>query len=62
MATNASYTTPGDAISVHGAYPVPGLSLAERLSGRFNAEGDWVGKIFKPLPKEQVSLLRDYVA
>lgn len=44
------------------AYPVPGLSLAERLSGRFNAGGDWVGKIFKPLPKEQVSLLRDYVA
>lgn len=44
------------------AYPVPGLSLAERLSGRFNAGGDWVGKIFKPLPKEQISLLRDYVA
>jgi hypothetical protein len=46
----------------NAAYPVPGLSLAERLSGRFNAGGDWVGKIFKPLPKEQVSLLRDYVA
>jgi len=44
------------------AYPVPGLSLAERLSGRFNASGNWVGRIFEPLPEEQVSLLRDYVA
>ncbi|UIJ72399.1 class I SAM-dependent DNA methyltransferase [Aurantimonas sp. HBX-1] len=46
----------------NAAYPMPGLSLAERLSGRFNAGGDWVGKIFKPLPKEQALLLRDYVA
>jgi len=43
-------------------YPVPGLSLAERLSGRFNATGDWVRKVFQPLPEDQVSLLRDYVA
>ena len=43
-------------------FPVPGLSLAERLSGRFNATGDWVRKVFQPLPEEQISLLRDYVA
>lgn len=43
-------------------YPVPGLSLAERLSGRFNADGDWVGKVFQPLPEDQIALLRDYGA
>lgn len=43
-------------------YPMPGLSLAERLSGRFHATGDWVRKVFQPLPEDQVSLLRDYVA
>jgi len=43
-------------------YPVPGLSLAERLSGRFHANGDWVRKVFQPLPEDQISLLRDYVA
>lgn len=44
------------------SYPVPGLSLAERLSGNFNANGDWVKKVFKPLPKDEIDLLRDYVA
>ncbi|HEV7253788.1 MAG TPA: N-6 DNA methylase [Mesorhizobium sp.] len=44
------------------AYPMPGINLAERLSGRFNAGGDWVSRIFKPLPEDQASLLRDYVA
>ncbi|WP_298360573.1 N-6 DNA methylase [uncultured Litoreibacter sp.] len=43
------------------AYPVPGLSLSERLSGRFNAEGDWVRTVFKPLPDAEIDLLRDYV-
>ena len=43
-------------------FPAPGLSLAERLSGRFSADGDWVGRVFKPLPKDQISLLRDYGA
>ena len=42
-------------------YPVPGLSLAERLSGRFNGGGDWVRKVFRPLPDNEVSFLRDYV-
>jgi len=44
------------------SYPVPGLSLAERLSGRFNAGGDWVKKVFQPLPQSEIDLLRDYVA
>jgi hypothetical protein len=43
-------------------YPVPGLSLAERVSGRFSPGGDWVSKIFRPLPADQLSLLRDYGA
>ena len=43
-------------------YPMPGLSLSERVSGRFNPGGDWVRKIFRPLPKDQLLLLRDYVA
>ncbi|WP_064713518.1 N-6 DNA methylase [Rhizobium bangladeshense] len=44
------------------SYPVPGLSLAERLSGHFNPRGDWVRKVFKPLPQSEIDLLRDYVA
>jgi len=42
-------------------YPVPGLSLAERLSGRFNPAGGWVRKVFRPLPEDQIALFRDYV-
>lgn len=42
-------------------YPIPGLSLAERLSGRFNPSGDWVSTVFQPLPENEISLLRDYV-
>lgn len=42
-------------------YPIPGLSLAERLSGRFNPAGDWVRKVFRPLPEDQIALFRDYV-
>jgi hypothetical protein len=44
------------------SYPTPGLSLAERLSGRFNAGGDWVKQVFRPLPEDEVNLLRDYGA
>lgn len=44
------------------SYPIPGLSLAERLSGRFNAGGDWIRKVFQPLPQSEIDLLRDYVA
>ncbi len=44
------------------AYPMPGLSLAERVSGRFVASGDWVQSVFKPLPQEELTFLREYVA
>jgi hypothetical protein len=43
-------------------FPVPGLTLAERISGRFYASGDWVRKVFRALPDEEITLLRDYVA
>ncbi|HGM8642139.1 TPA: N-6 DNA methylase [Pseudomonas aeruginosa] len=43
-------------------YPVSGLTLAERISGRFRASGDWVRKVFRALPDEEITLLRDYVA
>lgn len=43
-------------------YPVQGLSLAERVSGRFNPTDGWVAKLFRPLPDNEVTLLRDYVA
>ena len=41
---------------------VPGLSLSETVSGQFNATGDWVKSVFQPLPEDEISLLRDYVA
>lgn len=43
-------------------FPVPGLTLAERISGRFHARGDWVKEVFRALPDEEITLLRDYVA
>lgn len=44
------------------AYPMPGLSLAERISGRFKASGDWVQSVFRPLPQQELIFLRDYLA
>ncbi|HEX8525778.1 MAG TPA: SAM-dependent DNA methyltransferase, partial [Allosphingosinicella sp.] len=41
-------------------YPTSGLTLAERLSGRFRPGEGWVGKLFKPLPTEEAELLRTY--
>jgi len=43
------------------SHPMPGLSLAERVSGRFKDSGNWVQSVFEPLPQEEVILLRDYV-
>ena len=43
-------------------YPMPGLTLAERLSGRFRPGTGWVGKLFKPLPTKEAELLRAYGA
>ena len=42
------------------AYPVPGLRLSERLSGRYRPEGPWVPRLFRPLPPEEAELLRAY--
>jgi len=42
--------------------PTPGLTLAERVSGRFHPYGSWVQKVFQPLPSEEASLLRTYGA
>lgn len=41
-------------------HPTPGLTLAERLSGRFRPGKGWVGKLFKPLPTNEAELLRTY--
>lgn len=41
-------------------YPTPGLTLAERLSGRFRPGRNWIGKLFKPLPPKEAELLRAY--
>lgn len=40
--------------------PAPGLTLAERLSGRFRPHGAWILDVFKPLPADEADLLRDY--
>jgi hypothetical protein len=41
-------------------YPTPGLTLSERLSGRFQPGKGWVGKVFKPLPPTEAKLLQSY--
>lgn len=41
-------------------YPTPGLTLAERLSGRFRPGKGWVGDLFKPLPAREAELMRTY--
>lgn len=41
-------------------YPIAGLTLAERLSGRFRPDMNWVGDLFKPLPPQEAELLRSY--
>lgn len=41
-------------------YPEPGLTLAERVSGRFRPGNNWVGKLFNPLPPKEAELLRVY--
>lgn len=40
--------------------PVPGLTLAERISGRFRPHGAWILDVFKPLPADEADLLRNY--
>lgn len=40
--------------------PAPGLTLAERVSGRFRPHGAWILDVFKPLPADEADLLRNY--
>lgn len=42
--------------------PAPGLTLAERVSGRFRPHGAWILDVFQPLPEEEAELLRTYGA
>jgi hypothetical protein len=39
--------------------PTPGMRLAERVSGRFHPKGDWIAEVFRPLPEDEVALLRE---
>lgn len=41
-------------------HPAPGLTLAERVSGRFRPHGSWILDVFQPLPPEEAELLRNY--
>lgn len=40
--------------------PAPGLRLAERVSGRFRPNGNWVAEVFRPLPEREAALLREF--
>ena len=40
--------------------PAPGLTLAERVSGRFRPHGSWILDVFQPLPADEAELLRTY--
>jgi hypothetical protein len=35
------------------------LRLAERVSGRFHPNGDWIAEVFRPLPEREAALLRE---
>jgi hypothetical protein len=38
----------------------PGLTLAERMSGRFHPYGSWVSQVFRTLPTDEAKLLHTY--
>ncbi len=42
--------------------PAPGLTLAERVSGRFCPHGSWILDVFQPLPADEAERLRTYGA
>lgn len=42
------------------ALPAPGLTLAERTSGRFHPDGSWFREVFRPLPADEAKSLRIY--
>jgi len=41
-------------------YPAAGLTLSERVSGRFLPGEGWVGKLFQPLPTREAKLLQTF--
>lgn len=41
-------------------YSIPGLTLAESVSGRFRPRGNWTAKVFSALPESEAKLLRLY--
>ena len=42
------------------AYPAPGQTLAERVSGKFRGRGAWVLDVFQPLPENEAALFGKY--
>ena len=42
--------------------PAPGLTLAERVSARFQPHGSWILDVFQPLPADEAELLRTFGA
>ena len=42
--------------------PAPGLTLAERVSGRFRPHGSWILDVFQALPADEAERLRIYGA
>ena len=41
-------------------HDAPGLTLEERVSGRFRPHGSWILEVFGPLPSDEAELLRAY--
>lgn len=42
------------------SHPMPGLRLAERLSGRIRRKGNWIAEVFRALPEREAELLRTF--
>lgn len=49
-----------DWINWNRLYPVAGFTLSEKLSKRLPPKGNWVDKLFKPLPEKEAEFLRNY--
>ncbi|MGO9171127.1 MAG: N-6 DNA methylase [Rhodomicrobium sp.] len=43
-------------------HSTPGLTLSEKVSGRYQPYGSWIQKVFQPLPSNEATLLRTYGA
>ena len=43
-------------------HPIPGLTLAERMSRRFRPRGTPISELFRPLPDDEAELLHIYEA